>query len=344
MAYGQLHVSPLAVAELIGTFKHQLTLSRLEPGERLAVVTDPAFNPLYAAACFGAGLDLGADTFQVVLPQTKPWSEAVLRSVFSEADLIVYSTTHALHYAEAMREALAQGKRALMAVVPLHVLQRRVANPDLIKRTKFGAGLLERADRVRITSDVGTDLVMETAGRPGVATYGVADEPGHLDFWGGGFFQIAEREGTLEGRLVLDTEDQIFHFARYVDRPVAIEFEAGRVRSIEGDVEAHMIRSLLSSYDDPNAFLAGHIAFGTDPSAQWTAEASQFPMTGGGGADAEAAYGNVQIEIGSNNDAMFRGANVTPAHLGLCMQNCSVWLDEEPLLDHGKYVPSELRV
>jgi hypothetical protein len=23
--------------------------------------------------------------------------------------------------------------------------------------------------------------------------------------------------------------------------------------------------------------------------------------------------------------------------------NCSVWLDEEPLLDHGEYVPPELR-
>ncbi len=30
---------------------------------------------------------------------------------------------------------------------------------------------------------------MSVEGRPGVASYGVADEPGHLDFWGAGFFQ-----------------------------------------------------------------------------------------------------------------------------------------------------------
>lgn len=333
----------MAAAELIGTFKHQLGYCRLAPGERLAVLTDPAFNPVYAAACFGAGLELGAEVFQVVLPQSRPWSEPILRSVFAEADLIVYSTTHALHYAEAMGEALDHGKRALMAVVPLHVLQRRVADPLLIERTKAGARLLDRAHRVRITSDAGTDLTLETGGYPGVATYGVADEPGHLDFWGGGFMQKAISQGSLEGCLVLDTGDQIFHFARYVDRPVEIVFEAGRIRSIEGSVEAHLIRSLLASYRDSKAFLAGHLSLGMDPLAEWTAEVAHFPMAGGGGADAEAAYGNVQIEIGSNNDVMFRGANATQAHLGLCLLNCSVWLDEELLLDHGEYAVSELR-
>lgn len=343
MAYGQRPIGASALAELIGTFRHQLTHCRLSSDERLAVITDSAFDPHYAAACFGAGLDLGSDAFQVVLPQGRPWSEPVLRSVFSEADLIVYSTTHALHYSEAMHEALEAGKRALMAVVPLHILQRRVADPELIRRAKLGAELLERAQRVRVASDAGTDLTIETGGLPGVATYGVADEPGHLDFWGGGFFQKAIREGGVEGCLVLDTGDQIFHFARYVDRPVRIDFEAGRICAIEGGVEAHLIRRLLDSYHDPKAFLAGHMAFGADPRADWTAEASQFPVTGGGGADAEAAYGNVQIEIGSNNDVMFRGSNATRAHLGLCALNCSVWLDEEPLLDHGAYVPIELQ-
>ena len=343
MAYGQQPISPSALAEMIAAFRHQLSFCRLSANESLAVITDSAFHPHYAAACFGAGLDLGANVFQVILPQGKPWSEPVLRSVFAEADLIVYSTTHALHYAEAMREALDGGKRALMAVVPPHVLQRRVADPALIRRAKFGAELLDRAQHVRVTSDAGTDLVIETGGLPGVATYGVADEPGHLDFWGGGFFQKAIQEGGVEGSLVLDTGDQIFHFARYVDRPVRIAFEAGRICAIEGGVEAHLIRTLLDSYDDPKALLAGHMAFGADPRADWTAEGSQFPVTGGGGADAEAAYGNVQIEIGSNNDVMFRGSNATRAHLGLCALNCSVWLDEEPLLDHGEYVPPELR-
>jgi len=344
MAYGQLQISPGAAAELVGVFKRELQMCRLTADERLLVVTDSAFNPIYAAACMGAGLDIGAETVEVTIAHGQPWSENALAGAFGSADLIVYSTTHALHYSEAMRKALTAGKRALMAVVPLHVLERRIADADVIRRTKLGASLVEKASRIRITSDVGTDLVMEKTGRPGVASYGAADMPGHLDFWGAGFFQTAELEGTMEGTLVLNTGDLVFHFARYIEQPVTITFREGCAVSFKGGLDAFLIRNYLESFRDKKAFLAGHIACGTDRRAIWTAEIAQFPVSGGGGADAEAYYGNVQVEIGSNNDAMFRGKNVSGAHLGLCLLNCSLYLDDVLVLDHGEFILDELRV
>ena len=148
----------------------------------------------------------------------------------------------------------------------------------------------------------------------------------------------------MEGRLVLDTGDLVFHFGRHVDRPVTITFREGRAVSFEGGVEAQLIRMMLESTSDPNAFMAGHIACGTDQRARWTAEIAQFPVAGGGGADAEAFYGNVQVEIGSNNDVMFRGKNVTAAHLGLCCLNCTMTVDGETLLEDGEFIPDTLRV
>jgi 2,5-dihydroxypyridine 5,6-dioxygenase len=333
----------MALAELIPVFKHQLVHCRVKEGERLVVVTDSSFHPYYASACMGAALEMGAQAFQVLLPHRRPWSEATLRCVFEAADVIVYSTTHTLHYSDAMGEALEQGKRALMAVVPPHVLERRIADPDVIARTKEGAARLDRAETIRISSRAGTDLSMNVVGRRGVASYGVADEAGHLDFWGAGFFQIAVVEGSMEGRLVLDTGDLVFHFGRHIDRPVTITFREGRAVSFEGGVEARLIRMMLESTNDPNAFMAGHIACGTDRSARWTAEIAQFPVVGGGGADAEAFYGNVQIEIGSNNDVMFCGKNATAAHLGLCCLNCTMTVDGETLLEDGEFIPDTLR-
>jgi len=343
MAYGQSRSGPGALVELVEVFEHQLEHCRLQHGERLLIVTDTAFHPHYAAACLGAGLRLGADVAQLTLPHARPWSEELLSASFGAADLIVYSTTHALHYSRAMREALDRGARALMAVTALHVLERRTADPEVIRRTKRGAERLTAARTVRITSDAGSDLVFEKGSRPGVASYGVADEPGHLDFWGAGFFQTAAIEDTAEGRWVLDVGDQIFHFGRYVERPVEIRFREGRAVSFEGGADARLLRRYLESYDDPHALRLGHIACGTDPKAQWTAETHQFPVVGGGGADAEAAYGNAQIEIGSNNDVMFRGENATRAHLGLCSLGCSLELDGEPLLDHGEFTDPALR-
>ena len=87
----------------------------------------------------------------------------------------------------------------------------------------------------------------------------------------------------------------------------------------------------------------GHIACGTDRRAQWTAEIAQFPVAGGGGADAEAFYGNVQVEIGSNDDVMFRGKNRTSVHLGLCCLHCTLSVDGDTLLSDGEFVRESLR-
>jgi len=343
MAYGQLRTRSEAMADLIPLFKRQLSFCNLKPAERVAVITDTAFNPLYAAAAVAAALDLGAEAFEVVLPHRRSPSEPVLSKIFESSDLIVYSTTHTLHYSPAMAAALASGKRALMAVIPLHILERRIVEPDIIHRTKLGAAHLGAAHTVRITSPAGTDLTLEKTGRPGVASYGVADEPGHLDFWGAGFFQSSIVEGTADGVLVLNTGDLVFHLGLYVDRPVRLEFKKGRLVTVEGGVEAFLIRSLLESYKDPKAFNVGHIACGTDPRALWVAEAVQFPVIGGGGVDAEAFYGNVQVEIGSNDDVVLRGRNRTRAHLGLCCLGCTLTLDGKPFLQDGEFVLEEMK-
>lgn len=185
MAYGVNYVNPAMVGEWMDVFKHQLSHCRLRGDETVLAVTDTAFHPFYAASCMGAAAQMGAEVAQVVLAQQTAPSEELLDSLFAAADLIVYSTTHTLHYSPAMRRALDRGARALMAVVPYHILQRRCADPVLIERTKTGAQLLDRTDRIRITSEAGTDLTMSKGSRPGFGSYGVADEPGHLDFWGG---------------------------------------------------------------------------------------------------------------------------------------------------------------
>jgi 2,5-dihydroxypyridine 5,6-dioxygenase len=343
MAYGRMVTSVGAATELVGLFRYQLDHCSLKPGELCIVVTDTAFNPVYAASCVGAALLLGAEAYQVTLPHSHPLPARSLGSAWKEADLLVYATTHTLHYSRAMREALDAGLRALMVVQPLHVIQRLTADADVIRRTKAGAKRLGPARQVRIWSEAGTDLTMEKTGRPALAHYGVADEPGHLDFWGAGMVETAQLEGTLEGTLVLDIGDVIFHLGRYVERPVRITFREGRAVAFEGGLDAVLLKEFLESYRDEHALMAGHTSWGTDHRALWGAQAVQFPEPGAGGADTEACLGNVQIEIGSNNDVCFQGKNVSRAHLGLCLRNCSLSLDDEVIVERGAFVPSDLR-
>ena len=336
-------VNTSAVPELIGLFKHQLRMSNLKPGEVCAVITDSAFNPVYSDACVGAALELGAETYKITLPFGEPIPSKSFGPALQGADLVVYSTTHTLHYSEEMRTALSKGARALMVVIPLQAMERLKGDPEVRRRTKAGASLMSEANLIRIVSDSGTDLVMERGDRPVLSHYGLADVPGHLDFWGAGMVEVAEVEDSLDGTMVLDVGDQMFYLARYVESPLRVTFRGGRVTKIEGGVEAVLLRRHLESFNEESAWNAGHMGWGTDKRALWAAQALQFPEPGSSSADAEAYYGNVQIEIGSNNDVNFQGKNASRAHLGHCMLNCSLYLDQTLVIDHGSFLPRELK-
>jgi 2,5-dihydroxypyridine 5,6-dioxygenase len=332
-----------AVPELIGLFKSQLGMSNLKPWELCLVVTDNAFNPVYSDACLGAAQELGAETYKITLPHSGSLPKKSWGSAFRDADLIVYSTTHTLHYTSEIKTALDEGARALMVVLPLQAMERLKGDQAVVKRTKAGAVLLRKTNKIRITSDTGTNLEMERGNRPVLAHYGLADEPGHLDFWGAGMVETAEIEGSLEGTMVLNTGDQMFYMARYVETPVKISFSKGRVTDISGGVEALLLRKHLESFNEESAWMAGHMGWGTDHRALWAAQALQFAEPGSSSADAEAYYGNIQIEIGSNNDVNFRGRNASKAHLGHCMLNSSLYLDDKLIIDHGEFTISDLQ-
>lgn len=337
MAYGRLMTGASLAAELIGLFKYQLTMSRLQPGEDCLIVTDSAFNPTYAAACLGAALELGASAYVVTLPFDHFEPPESFGAALASSQLIVAMTTHKLHYFKEVRYALDAGARALLTVQPLHVLKRLTADPTVIARTKLGANRLDQAKTIRISSPHGTDIVMDKTGRPSLAHYGAADAPGHFDFWGAAMVETAPLEGSLEGTLVLNVGDVIFHLGRFIEAPLELTFEAGRIVDIQGGLDAFLLKSHLESYGDPNAFLAGHIAWGTDHRAIWTAPLVQFPESGAGNADSEGYYGSIQVEIGSNNDQFFRGMNQTACHLGLCMLDADLELDGECVISQAKF-------
>ena len=342
MAYERGVLGTAAAAELVGLWKRELTMCNLKLGELCIIVTDTQYNPVIADACLGAALDLGAEAYKMVLAPTHPLPSRSLREAWKAADIVIYASHFGLHSRPEMRDALDSGTRALMAVQPLSALQNMVADPDVIRRTKAGAQLIQSAAQIRSTSDAGTDLFMDKTGRDGVANYGAADIPGHLDFWGAAMVETAQIEGTLEGKLVLDTGDICFHLGRYIDRPVTITFCAGKAVKFEGGIDAFLIRHFLQSFHDEGALMAGHTSWGTDRRAQWTGGAIQFPEPGAGGG-AEAHYGQVEIEIGSNTDILFKGKNQTRAHLGLCCLNHNLWLDGQQILDQGEFVPDALK-
>lgn len=294
------------------------------------------------AACVEAAAALGAHATRVVLDADRPVDGALLAGAV-DAHLVVYMTSFTLHYRPEMRTALDAGVRLLAAMQPAPVLQRLPFDAEVRRRVTAGAALLDPAREIRITSAAGTDLVMDKTGRRALAHYGAADRPGQLDFWTAGMVQAAQLEGTLEGRLVLDVGDCCFRLGRFMERPVAIVFEHGRAVAFEGGIDAERIRAVLDEGGDLAAFMAGHMAWGMDARAEWGPHLFSAPDLGGG-AHIEAFDGNVQVEIGSNDDVAFGGRNRTAVHLGLCLRRASLWLDGTPVIADGQFVPEPLRL
>lgn len=341
MAYARTYDGPGFAPDLMALFRHQLTACALQPAELCVCITDTAWSPSYASACMGAAQALGAEAVQASFGWTTPPDTRALAALCDAADLIVYMTAHRLHYRPEVKAALDRGARVFCCMEPPHVLDRLRFDDGVRARAIAGARLLDSAKQLRITSSAGTDLTMDKAGRRGLAAYGAADAPGHLDFWGLGAVQAAQNEGTTEGVLVLDVGDSVFHLARFIEAPVRIRFEAGRVVELEGGLDARLIRDVLEAAGDAGAWNAGHMAWGIDPRAIWTQPLVQTPNSGGGGADAESFAGTVQVQLGSNDDIAFGGQNRSRAHLGLCLRAATLSLDGVEVVSDGQLVNHE---
>ncbi|MEO1225074.1 MAG: hypothetical protein AAFX92_12675, partial [Pseudomonadota bacterium] len=136
-----------------------------------------------------------------------------------------------------------------------------------------------------------------------------------------------------------NVEDQ-HALGRAVETPVHIHFKAGRVVSLEGGLDAKMIRDTLDAAGDEGAWNAGHMAWGVDPRAIWTQPIVQTPNTGGG-VDVESFAGAVQVQLGSNDDVAFGGKNRSRAHLGLCLRGATLSLDGVGVVADGQLTSTD---
>ena len=59
------------------------------------------------------------------------------------------------------------------------------------------------------------------------------------------------------------------------------------------------------------------------------------------GMDGRAYCGNVLFSLGP--DTEFGGENATACHLDLPMLGCTLWVDDELIVDNGKIVPIDLQ-
>ena len=108
--------------------------------------------------------------------------------------------------------------------------------------------------------------------------------------------------------------------------------ERGLIVDIRGGLDAELLRDYIAGFDDEKAYGISHIGWGCNEKARWSGLQNDGRSIG---MESRAFYGNVLFSTGPNTE--LGGTNDTPCHIDIPMRNCSVFLDDEPVLIDGEF-------
>ena len=334
--------------ERIELFRDELVLCGVENGERVVVLTEGEQLRDYAESFVAAARDLGADVEDLNLRSAAAMSaeeriaqlgvsalsgDDAAMAALKDAGLVV--DLMLLLFSKEQVEIQAAGARMLLAVEPFEILKRLFPTPELRERVEHAERRLAGASELRFTNDAGTDVRYALGDRPVLTEYGYTDTPGRWDHWPSGFLATLARDQGVNGRVVMAEGDILLPQMKSLAAPVEFQIDSGRVTEIRGGRDAQELRAFIERYDDPRAYAISHIGWGLNERAEWTVDVPGIGM------DSRARYGNVLFSLGP--DIEFGGSNDTACHLDLPMQRCTLFLDDEIIVEKGEVVAPELR-
>jgi 2,5-dihydroxypyridine 5,6-dioxygenase len=316
----------------------ELGLCGIAEGSTVAVLSQGDDRTSYVNAFLQAAEELGATSFHLRLARqdssldgdvgtwlvgetplagNRPAIEA-LKGV----DLVV--DTVFLLFSKEQMEIQESGTRILACIEPIEHLREMFPNPRLRERVEFGGELLGRSQSLRFTNPHGTDVTYELGSYPVITQYGYTDTPGRWDHWPSGFLFTGGADDGVNGTVVIAPGDILFPFKSYVQTPIELTIERGRIEHVGGPgVDAELLRSYMASFDDPDAYGIAHIGWGMLETARWNVLATDRR---GMGMHGRSFYGNVLFSTGPNRE--LGGPNDTPCHIDVPMRGCSLYLDD----------------
>ncbi|MCA3782173.1 MAG: 2,5-dihydroxypyridine 5,6-dioxygenase [Burkholderia sp.] len=341
---------PVSDFQMVDAWTQVLTLSRLEPGQTVTILTSSATHPQTLNTALIAAQSMGAVVNRLDLPPVngeKSLSRDSLAylgttpltgnraaiAALKASDLVLDLMT--LLFSPEQLDILNGGTKILLAVEPPEVLTRLVPTQEDRTRVLAARARIARAKEMRVVSAAGTDLRCPIGEFDAIAEYGFVDEPGRWDHWPSGFALTFPDEGRASGRIVIDRGDILLPQKCYVQEPIVLTVEAGFATRIEGGIDAQLLSEYMATFDDREAYAISHIGWGLQPRAHW-ATLGLYDREATIGMDARAFEGNFLFSLGPNNEG--GGQRTTTCHIDIPLRHCDVFLDGEAVVRNGKVV------
>jgi 2,5-dihydroxypyridine 5,6-dioxygenase len=339
---------------LLTAWENLLKLCKVSDRESVVILLGDESHPDHVASAGLALTRLGARSLSIRLgeaPATRMAGESTAFyaptaltgnipaiEAMKRADLVI--DLMGMYRGSEQEEILAAGTRVILVKEPPEVFMRLSPTEDDRRRVLAAHSVLGKAKTMHVTSDVGTDLRVNLGEYPCLVQYGFADQPGRWDHCPSAFIANWPDERSANGTVVLNAGDMILPFKSYVQTPIRLTIRDGYVREIDGELDARYLRDYMNMFNDPEGYAVSHLGWGLHTRAHWTA-LGMYDKRQTNAMDARSFYGCFMFSTGPNAEG--GGSRHTPCHLDIPMLDCSVFIDEIPMVIKGNVVALEQR-
>ena len=242
----------------------------------------------------------------------------------AEAVACMMITSGSFTHTKGRADATARGCRIASMPTITEEIVNMTLNADYDEVERIGdilASKLDKCEKIRITTDAGTDLTLYCGGRSGIADTGKLVARGAFGNLPAGEAMVAPIETKGDGRLVVDGVIADF---KVMEEPLTITFKDGRIVKTEGP-DAEDFDKFVAQFDD-TAKNVCEFGIGTNPSCR---------IMGNGLVD-EKVFGTIHIACGNN--LFMGGQQDCNMHYDMIIKAPTVYLDDECVIENGKHI------
>ena len=249
---------------------------------------------------------------------------------FLDYDIIIAATSYSLVTTCAAKKAIKNGKKFLS--LPLHTNDKRsMLEYDFFlmdcKTSKMWAehliDKLNKADTVRITTEIGSDLTFGKKNRKANFFNGNVDDCNGYSSASIEVFIPIEEDKT-NGTLIVDGS---FGYIGKNKKPVRIELKNGRIINIQNSSDGIVLSNFIKEYDDNNLYIASELGIGLNPLAK---------CVGNCYIEDESAFGTFHIGFGRN---IALGGNLEAnGHFDLTSFHPNIYADDIKIMEKGQII------
>ena len=295
-------------------------------GEKILVVCDENKRKI-GYSLYNAAQELGNEALYIEMKSRQmngeepPKEVAALMKMF---DIVLCPTTKSLTHTNARRAASAGGSRIATFPGITEEVMIRGLNADYKKIAALTLKLKKRFEKtklVRVTSDNGTDITMDIAGRKALPSKGLFHKKGESGNLPTGETFAAPLEGKSNGVFIVD--GSMAGIGVIKNKPIRIEVHNGYATKITGGKEAKQLNGMLDKVGKKARNIA-EFGMGTNDKVKLSGMLLED----------EKVLGTIHIALGDN---VSMGGNVNvPLHLDGVILKPTVYFDNKKVMDKGK--------